>query len=712
MAVGLLWIVAAFRIQSYVTGQDGVTYLRLARTLIEEPVGSAAFREALTEYAPGYPLILAAAIRVGGRFAPHWVNLGFALGLLAVYAGVMRRLDRDALVGALALVVLSAVLLAGFAMNPHFLLYPFRGMPAYFFCWLGYFLLLAAAGGAARPGCMVGSSLAFLAAIAVREPMVFGLAGGFLWLATQPRSRAKRTNLAAFLVPWVAVALLLGAGLAVRGQWGTDQFSGWLYLVRQTTQGGLGRHVGGMLAKLGSMLADELTWGGVLLVAAGGWQLRKRRDGLWLFAIPAALLTLFYALFPYPHRRYVLSILLFLCPLAGLGLAGLLDAMASRRRWAHARTVIYAVALAAMVVPMVAHVHRLQPWWGPRVERREVLDFYGDLRGYAGEDDLLLMEPTCRNLWDVLLSYSRFRLHLDPATLTPWLREGARCLYLEPLTPDAHYGGLASPIEVTMKQRLLAAYDLVTLPGPRLRIAQGEFQVQEVRLRSTHRIRQPLSNVMGRDVIVWVDLRDAAPDESASLGFDCGGAESRWTVRGGGLHALVLPGASNRAERLFFLADSETPLPAQPLLAHLRRGETIDLSLTQERSLSVHAWFQPPFRVPALPAQERFAASFTEGGRLCLPTVHGPAASLDVMLVVAPSPLRDDRVQVRFLTEGRELAADAVSLAAHRARMGFSLPLTPGAPTPCVDLRVEPADALGSHFRLTSVRLRLNPAAP
>ena len=96
-AVGLfillgLWTTAAVRTVSYVNSNDPRVYIVLARQLLASPAGSPEWLTAFRQVAPGFPLILAGAMRCFGLFAPYWIN--FVLGILwgGALLGLFRRM--------------------------------------------------------------------------------------------------------------------------------------------------------------------------------------------------------------------------------------------------------------------------------------------------------------------------------------------------------------------------------------------------------------------------------------------------------------------------------------------------------------------------------------------------------------------------------------------------------------------------------------------
>ncbi len=698
VAVCLLVTIAAFRIQTYISGQDPVTYMRLARSLLAEPVGSPEFREALTQFAPGYAMIVAVAIRVGGRFAPHWINLGFGLLLFLVVARFLDRLYQDAAKTSLFLVMMALFLFTGYAINPHFLLYPFRAMPGYLLIWTAFLLLLPARPARAAPLHVVTAAFAFLAATVIREPLIFAAAGAGLWLLLDLRSSEGKRNLVLFLAPFCIVALAGGLFLLLHEQVGTDQLARWLRNFALIMDRGAWAHFSWMSRQLALFTLDEVSWAGVLFLLLGLWKARRDRAAICFFVVPAILFFVFYCFYLYPHRRYYITILLFLSPLIALGFSGLLDTICTRIAVRQARAAAYAGVCLGFLALLSARVMRMEPW-GERVSRQEVLTFYDNLHGVADPSDLLFIERPARMLWDVLLSYSRFRTDATLPELEAHLREGGRAFYFEPLNEAAFYPLWIDHWTPAKRAHLHHRFDLEPLPGQRLSIAGGEFQLHEIRPWSQTRLRQTIRNVVDRPVTVWIDLRSAGVGEPVRLGLDAGAGELWWSAVGGGIHALALPAASNTAHRLDFLAESETPLPANPVLSVVREGDPIDFHLMSDRLLSCHAWFQPTFRL-----RPRGAIALGRAGVFAPPQIHGDAAYLHTMFLLAPSPPTEHAARLSFEWNGEQMAGQDVDLSAELARFGFSVPVQPGATPTEVSIRVEPAEEQESHLRIRKIR--------
>lgn len=162
------------RIRTFVTGQDPFWYIALARQVLEGRTLADELAPGLAFVAPGYPLILALSISLFGPFAPYGVNVVFGIVFVCVLVVLSRRVYGPGSSPTIVLFATLYVVVSGYDLNAHFLLYPFRGMPIYALMFLGFLLIHAAGDTRGGAGLAVASGTCFLAAIGIREPAVFG----------------------------------------------------------------------------------------------------------------------------------------------------------------------------------------------------------------------------------------------------------------------------------------------------------------------------------------------------------------------------------------------------------------------------------------------------------------------------------------------------------------------------------------------------------
>ncbi len=141
-------------------------------------------------YAPGFPLLLAAALRLGGEIGVHLVNPLAMAGLVLVLGALGTRLFRSAWSG-----LVTAILLV---LLPNYLLLwsisPLRDVPAHAIALLGLFLLLPLPETTPRRlGVLrtVGAGLLLGYAVSIRPDAVFyGVPAALLALSWRPRQLA------------------------------------------------------------------------------------------------------------------------------------------------------------------------------------------------------------------------------------------------------------------------------------------------------------------------------------------------------------------------------------------------------------------------------------------------------------------------------------------------------------------------------------------
>ena len=479
VAAGTLW--GYWRIHTYATGQDPRTFLLLAKGHL---TGRVTVDPGFV--VPGWPLVLAGVIKLFGIHAAFWTNvplfvlLVWALqALLEEMTGSFRRSAAMA-AGAVLLV------LGGYALNPHFLLWVFRQTPMYLTGVLAWLCLVRAVGrqsegrlGAAA-GWLAGAGAATVAGVLVRETGVLMLPAMGLYLlavalgwagpalADGRRARAR----------WFLFSMAAGAGLAVLGAGAWIVWHGQVSLAS-----GQASYVIEMapvlLARpfreqpvlvMLSKIPDEFGWLGTLALVVGIREAfrRRNRDFLFVFLLSALAYLVFDGLIKF-HRRFFLSTLFFLAPLAMLGAVaagkwllgvaarrlGRTDWLAGRRTWAVAW-----IALACWGVWTVVHIVP----WGPRVTRAEVAQALDMLAPWTGPDRPLLVDGRARYLTDVLEVFTDWpQEQVRGEGLAGYVRNPP-LVYVQPADDAAIYqhGGVPSHSADTV---LTDHFSLVPLPG-------------------------------------------------------------------------------------------------------------------------------------------------------------------------------------------------------------------------------------------------------
>lgn len=420
-----LW--AYSRVHTYATGQDARTYLVLAKHLLQG--GGAGGNEGLV--VPGWPLVLAGVMKCFGIYAAYWTNVPLfvlLVGFLGVLAG---NLSRNRARGAVVAAGSALLLLGGCPYNPHFLLWVFRQTPIYLTAVLALLFTERAVSRRAegRPWAAVGwffGSLAWVAAgMLVREtgvlmlPVVglYLLADATGWIGEagdggKGRGRWLLAGIFAGLGAAGMVALAVAWGLGLFG--GSAQAGYLLELLPHIFCDYLPEREIFPLFQMMAWIPDELGWIGfaALLYGIVLSARRRNRGYLLLFLVPAVSYLLFDGMIK-AHRRFFLSTLFFLAPVAMLGACGAAGAAwrAVRKalgrpgvpeRWRkRAGTIGRAAVWTAMLAWCATTIGNIQPW-GVQATRAEVERALEVMSPYVGEDRPLLLDRRARYLGEVL----------------------------------------------------------------------------------------------------------------------------------------------------------------------------------------------------------------------------------------------------------------------------------------------------------------------
>ncbi len=685
--VGIAVGIAAWRIHTYATGQDPAIYIHLARTLLREPIGSDAFRGALLHVAPGYPLLLAASIRLFGEFAPFWVNpccLVLGMGALAM---LLAEEYGSAANAGLATLWTCLLLLVGYGLNPHFLLYPFRESPAWCLAIAGLWLTHRSANRDHSEGVGAGGLL-LLAACSVREPMVVAALCAAGWLL----SGSRRIHIWWFVAPFGAGALgaLLFASKQVR-----FLFARWRGLGVEGSE--VVESAMGILATL----QDELHGLGLGFLLVGIWVGRKRAATWWFFLLPAFLLVLCHAWMGM-HRRYVLMVLAFLLPVAGLGFARVVelvqDTIAERIAGWSARE-LQAMVLGVVGVGLSLVAFGLEPW-GPQVRRTELREFKAAVASFAEPGDRIYSEWACRHLSDAVGSFTEARAGGNPLPVDYTLGLPGTGYFLQPLNEEAIYPDDPHPATIRMENLLRYSADLHPL-NKEVTIAGGRFAVFRIAAWTAHQVTNRVHGKANRRLVIWLDLQGSSPSVSKHIRIRC--PETNTVLlecevkEGNGLMAFALHGSRLVRRVVDVEVSSNSALPARVVCHATFDDQPIVFTLLDRRLRSLYDWFQPPF-VPLI-TERKHLAQMREGGTLRLPPVYGDATSMEAALTLTPSAGAEGEIRVSY----GENTFDE-SLNKPQMWHGFKVPLDEGE-SPEVQIAVTPPDCHGSHLRVEQIKL-------
>jgi len=603
---GLLFVMACYlallsfatqRIHSYVVAQDPhLHYFSQARTIIESDWDPATIKNMSKAIAPGYPLLLAGLMKVWGSYAT-WVNLMFGLFWVLGLGLLLARATRSALAVALGLGSWFLVLLLQYPLNPHFFLYPFRDGPAQtFMLWALLAVVLPK-----RPRPLL-AGLILLVGMSIREVAVLGFPvvalalllapGGHKDDADPPRLSGRWLGLL-----WLFLPLLLAGGVAI-----ALSFSG-NWQVQRMLDSAREFRLDAAPDLFAGLFRGPL-WLGVLLAGFGGLGLvRAPRLVLWL-VVPAVLVWGLYSFHAF-HFRYVMTMLLWLAPLPGLGLWTCLRAVPEPA----ARRTAFALAVLLFAGALLAS-SRLAPW-GPRVSFAELEDFREAVKFNTKAGDVVIAERGCLLGKAALGSFTHASWNtLD--SIRHRERLGKRVFLLEPLTPEAVDHQMRAKVAgVRLIELARATHDLrpleLTTPatvragtGPKttLELGPAHYRLLEVHDRTQKHRRDVLQLTPGWDHWVLLDFRHQPlrqqPGFGHTLKLDSAEQPLRTWSAGSrdGLQFLRIDSAIAKASAMSLIDEASAPGPDPFVAAVVPDGTPFYFDATDMRSLSFLRWFE------------------------------------------------------------------------------------------------------------------------
>lgn len=699
------------RISTMVTGQDPSIFIALARKLLISPPDSPAFREALLQTAPGFPFLLAFAIKFFGPFSVYYVNLLLIPAFFAVYAGILRRMQiQRPAEEAVAVFLAFLILVFGYRLNPYFLFYPFREVTFLLLYLLGVLLLLQGL----TFGRLALAGLCFFLAVAVREVAVFAVLGPIIWLLARNDVPVVRRlkNLGWMLMPFICAGLFGLFVFSRVGRFTTFQFQGWLDRVQY-------KAIPQMLTELYRMLGfigDEVGVLGLALLLVGLVLWRRNRE-MWLFFLLPALFNLLFLSTYIAHRRYFLPVLVFLCPIIGKALVAIFQSL---EKWVgkHFRPIPIFWPVAVVLLAMAGvRGSALEPW-GPRISKEEVRRLISFTDGRLSAKDGFITDLRCRYLRDAISSYSHLRV-IEPHKANEverWLEQGRRVLYFEPTASNCLYHGtidghdMLIPFRSVFEQEPWALVPVQDDSGAQAQVVLGGgvFNIRQLTLPVARSLEIPWMLDSNSSSVCWLDFHRFKSPAAVRVSInDADGAVlKRWDLHiAQGIHGFVLPPGGEAR----LLVESDQPLPDHLLVAVQRGENPVFLSTDTSRRLSTQYWFHPPYFQPE--RLEKYAGLFREGGRLCLPSIHGAYRSLEVSYSFGTWPPCSGKSVVTY-------SLGATTLGRHSARMDrisrhvFVVPFSSEEAAPCVDLSVEFPDGWRGKFSTLQIGLKVLPDEP
>lgn len=725
------------RIFSLISGFDPMIYIRIARSMLADGITPSSLLEGGSLTAPGFPLILAAVIKIFGPTAPYWINPLIALALLPLLAIVLVRAGVPARQAAIALPAALLLLFSGYRLNAHFLLYPFRELSAFAVSLAGVWMLFAAArnDSAFRRSLILaaGAGVCAMATALIREPTVLGIAGAVVWYAASRRPwKTKGAVLACFLAPFV-LAILAYLALA-RGHAPNAQWAKWIGEIAQSGGAAMFSRFATIEPTVRWWFIQEMGWFWSAMLLAGMWSLRRTPRAVVTFMLPAVLLHLFYS-FTEAHRRYLLSSLLYVAPVAGCGLGWIAEAVAARlpdrKRWVPA--IPHALAIGVVAAFMVAATVKLTPA-GPRVKWPQIEKAMLTLSRAADEQAstfanpgrlrrdqvTILTTPCSRYGGDFVSSFSNARA-ADISNIGKSRLMHESWLVLAAVNSEAMFrGGYRAYFGVSADAIAAHYADLEPACGSDLKassfgLGHGLYTIYRTRpLAGTNSVCAVTLATDSTNInVVWLDFRhnDPAPDTVVAVAGTDNTAEIPFaTVKAHGWQPVILPPLPP-TNRVVLRMAASGPIPTN-IAAGVQTGEgTAQFTLTTQRSPSTHDWLKRPFRTMAY--TDDYAALMDEdGGRIEIPM---PAAQTDLTvhltLVVAGS--RKSTTSSSFQVSHDSTVVGTMDLHAGQGEQSFTFRIggVKASRVLAVDIRSTTPDSR-SVWRIRMVGLRIQPVVP
>jgi hypothetical protein len=722
------------RIFTFVSGFDPMIYIRIARNMIVDGIVPSSLVDGSGMTAPGFPLILAVAIRLFGPAAPYWINPVIALALLPLLAVVLMRVGIPTRQAAVALPSALLLLISGYSLNAHFLLSPFRELPAFGMSVVGMWMLFAAADreSACRRALALaaGAGACTLATACIREPTALGMAGAVAWYAASRRSwRTKGAVLSCFLAPFVLAGL---AYLAVsRGHAPNAQWTKWIDEVSHLGVATMFDRFMAIEPMVRLWFFQEMGWFWSAMLLAGIWSLRTNPRALAAFLLPAVLLHLFYS-FTEGHRRYLLSSLLYVAPVAGCGLGWIAETVASRlperKQWISALP--HSLAIAGVAAFMIAGTLKLTPA-GPRVKwpqvEKAVLTLsratsqqgsHTGLNACASHDRVpILMTPCARYGKDLVSSFT-YAKATDIAKISRSSLVHDSWLVLAGANAEAKFrGGYEAYHGISADA--IAAHFANSEPAcgwdqgaSTFVLGHGLYTIFRTLPRvSTNAVcavdLRPNSNNLH---VVWLDFHhsDSPPDTTVSVCAADGSGETQVAVvRGEGFRSVILPSDTLPGPVLLRMAASG-PIPTNVTATAQTGDDSAQFILTTHRSPSVHNWFKHPFRRTTF-GDECAAVIDQNGGRIAIPM---PAAqsdlNVDLTLGVAETHRSKTPSSFRLLHDSATIGTMDLTPGSGQRPFSFRIGGVKARQTLVIDIGSTTPESR-SVWRIPSIDLRIQP---
>lgn len=606
IACATVWI-AQTRTYTYVSGQDPMTYMHLAKQFLGSTPHDPSTPSKLV--APGHPAILAAVITVFGPLGPYWTNAVLAiLGILLLW-GILTLLVRDHFSGMVTLLAAMAIVLAGHPNNVHFLLYPFRETPGLLVMGLALFLFLFGMRSASQRRQMTfGAAAAAVAllACAIRETAIIGLGGILLYAVVVPSVRRTHWRVPAAFIAVLTIttaAVLLVAGKTVL----SDQ---WRVLPVLTSQFTFRGFMDRFLLNeqiMRTMLLQELGLPGLCLLATGILMARRNAMLITAAAVPAIGWHICHAIHE-AHPRYALYTLICLAVIAGAGIATLIGVLNNRQEGspqtpspASARALSAAVVL-VLCATILTEVYLLAPW-GARVRRPQLEAFRAAMAKAPSGTSSILLTAADRYVLDAVFSHTELSV-VTPETLKSEALRKQRTLAVRALNRQARFRGGYSPYAGILAPAILSNYAKVeqVVDGSgqpvTFRLDEGEYELlcSAPWTQTFYAVNYPVKPAS--DTVIWLDFGHSAPDTERSVSMTSLPDETQtvtFAINQKGLVPVLVPRNVAASGGVRLTVKSNTPFQDNPIYAIQQRNQPVSFLLDDNRTPSIQEWFREGF---------------------------------------------------------------------------------------------------------------------
>jgi hypothetical protein len=720
-AVLLGWLIVAWvmaQIQTYVCGQDPYLYIYSARGLVQAGFSLSQIAKVASYMAPGYPLLLAASIKVFGFFAPYWVNFFLTLGLLTLLVQLTRRIVGSRFNEDIFVISLLFLLLRGYGLNPHFLLYAFRGAPALFMMFLGMLLVWETGKRSCPSWLAVAAGCALLVASSIREPAALAFVGPLLMLPCRKENRKQAmVSFLLILVPGLIAAGILGCLIAAGVVEPNFQIRLWFSRFSGT---GMTVFLGGLranTARIYGFLLESLQlgfehrvwrWCGPVLMLAGLWRMRRNLAAWLYFILPGVTFFLFYACYK-AHRRFFLTTLIFFAPVFAGGVEWVFSAI---KRFAVGRMrlsprLVQTVLVLLLLVPLARTIHTMGPW-GPDVSLSEAKELQRVIKSASIPGGKVIIEQRCSILVDPLITLT----DVQPEAATKvraLLQTNGSAVFAKPVTEacfsrSVRYKGAFAEEIVKHYADVIPILDGSDRPLT-WTVDEAVFSLTRVVPWSHTNVTKEIMLEPGKDAVIWLDLRSARKcSRKIVVSAADGSLLASCILKKSGLRAIHVPGALVKDREAIVKVSGSEPMPYAVVHDVVSEGRAALFPVSSERSLSVGKWFQAPFLTGD--ATEKYAARFVDGGVLLLPTPQGNGHyTMRIHLDMDTRAVSGEEITVKY-SLGDSLVAERKALLAG-GMTGHDIEIEgvgTGDEIP-VRLDVVPPDCRGTHFRIHAVGL-------